>query len=378
MTSDEDRSAGIRSARGARHAKGVWGRLYRPRLTNKDVHWLVTHCSPNRSRASFLFRKWDEYQENGGDLESFRREVLLEWRDHLDAIPDPLFTSAARSTVLEDMFESYRAVNEAVWTCWIRPGRMGYVTGEMESGKTDFMERVAQLYIAGGGQVVSCIPLTREIENHIYCTRLTEYIRTGCQFALHGIPFLNLLDETFFYASGETPLDPKVRAYRAILRVSRKLGIATLLASQKESDILRDVREWSKFHVEKMDPDRPDQASVDLVGELEGKPLHFKEYVREIPPTDLPFRSEAIGSFVVDMDPMELLHVLSKAEMTSNQYQVTLDWLDERGYQFSREEKQYLARKMREIGKRKITLRNIADILSVSESTVTRYLSEPT
>ena len=93
MTRDEDRSGGIRKSMGERHARGVWRKLYRPTLTDKDVDWLATHCSANRSRMSFLYRKWDEYQENGGDLKAFRREVLLEWRDHLDAISDPLVKS---------------------------------------------------------------------------------------------------------------------------------------------------------------------------------------------------------------------------------------------------------------------------------------------
>lgn len=379
MGQDEGQNAGIRRGMGERHARGVWRKLYRPRLTEKDVDWLTANCASDRARASYLWRKWDDLQANGGDLQPFRRDILAEWRDSLDKNPDNLFVSAARSTVLDDLFVSYRAINEAVWTCWIRPGRVGYVTGEMASGKTDLMESVGERWMRDGGTVVSCIPLERELERHIYCTRLTEYLRSGCELALRGIPILNLLDETFFYASGETPLDPKVRAYRAVLRLTRKLGIATLVASQKGSDVLRDVREWADFHVEKVDPDQPDRAVVDIQGQVDGKGLHFQEFVKEIPPTGVPFRSEAIGSFVVDVDPMELLHVLSKADMTENQFQVTLNWLDHRGYTFSREEKQYLARKLYEAGKQadgtiRLTKTDVATILDVSERTISRYL----
>lgn len=358
---------------GERHARGVWRKLYRPSLTEEDVDWLIANCAPSRSRAAYLYREWDKLSGDGTTLKEFRREIIKEWRDSLDGNRDIMFTAGARSTLLDDLFVSYRAINERVWTCWIRPGRMGYVTGEMESGKTDLMERVAQLYMADGGTAVSCIPLEREVDHHIYCTRLTEYIRTGCLLALRGVPFLNLLDETFFYASGETPLDPKVRSYRGVLRLSRKMGIATLIASQRDSDVLRDVRLWSKFHVEKIDPDRPHLAVVDLRGEIDKEPIHFQEFVKNIPRTDLPFRTEAIGSFIVDMDPMELLHVLSKAEMTENQFQVTLDWLDNRGYTFTREEKQYLARKMYATGK--LSMRDVGEILNVGSSTVSRYVT---
>lgn len=374
MTKADGVSPGFQKGMGERHARGVWQKLYRPAMTEEDVDWLVTNCAPSRSRAAYLYRKWDDLRENGGDLKNFRREVLLEWRDSLSANRDELFTSAARSTLLDDMFVSYKAINEAVWTCWIRPGRMGYVTGEMESGKTDFMERIAELYMSPGGIAVSCIPLTGEKTGYIYCTRLTEYLRTGCELSLRGISCLNLLDETFFYASGEKPLDPDVRAYRGVLRLTRKLGIATLMASQKDSDILRDVRGWSKFHAEKLDPDRPDKAVVDLQGTIDGENMHFWELVKNIPRTSMPFRSEAIGSFIVDMDPMELLHVLSKADMEENQYQVTLDWLDNRGYTFSRDEKRYLARKMYATGK--LSQKDVAEILGMGDSTVSRYLRE--
>ncbi len=66
--------------------------------------------------------------------------------------------------------------------------------------------------------------------------------------------------------------------------------------------------------------------------------------------------------------------MLSKADMEANQFRVTLDWLDDQGYQFTREEKRYLARKMAETGK--LSQRDISSILTVSQATVSRYLSE--
>ena len=67
--------------------------------------------------------------------------------------------------------------------------------------------------------------------------------------------------------------------------------------------------------------------------------------------------------------------------MEANQFRVTLDWLNDMGYEFTREEKQYLARKMRAIrgpslGPTRLTVQDIADILGVSHSTVTRYLAD--
>ncbi len=182
-------------------------------------------------------------------------------------------------------------------------------------------------------------------------------------------PMQTRLTET---KSQERPLDPKVMAYRQVLRLSRKMGIATLVASQKETDVLRDIRRWSTFHVEKLDPSRPDQTIVDMEGEIEGQCIPFYEFLRGVPPTSLPFRTEAIGSFVVDMDPLALLQQLSKADMEANQFRVTLDWLDDMGYEFTREEKQYLARRM--YGTGKLSQQDVGDVLGVGNSTVSRWV----
>lgn len=370
----DDESPRFRTSMGERHARGVWARLYRPLPTKADMDWLVIACASELAQATHLFRLWDkvEAEEDGMTWEELRREILVQWRERLDGSRDHLFVSGALSTVLESMFVHYLAINAEILISWIRPGRMGYVTGPMGSGKTDFMCLVAELWMANGGTVVSCVPLKRETEGYIYTTRLTQYFRTACELALRGVPFLMLLDEAFFHAAGERPLDPKVMAYRQVLRLSRKMGIATLLASQKASDVLKDVRRWSTFHVAKLDPSRPDQTIVDMEGEIEGQRIPFYEFLRGVPPTSLPFRTEAIGSFVVDMEPLALLQQLSKADMEANQFQVTLDWLDDMGYEFTREEKQYLARKM--YGTGKLSQRDVGDILGAGASTVSRWV----
>ncbi len=373
----DDESPRFRTSMGERHARGVWARLYRPLPTKADLDWLVVACGSDHSRALYLFRLWEkvEAEDDGMTWEKVREEILLQWRERLDGNRDHLFVSGALSTVLESMFMHYLAINTEILISWIQPGRMGYVTGPMGSGKSDFMCLVAELWMANGGTVVSCIPLERETEGYIYTTRLTQYFRTACELALRGVPFLMLLDEAFFHAAGERPLDPKVMAYRQVLRLSRKMGIATLLASQKATDVLKDVRRWSTFHVEKLDPSHPDQTIVDMEGEIEGQRIPFYQFLRGVPPTSLPFRTEAIGTFVVDMEPLALLHVLSKADMTANQFQVTLNWLNDMGFEYTREEKRDLARKMYATGK--LSQRDVAEILAVSHATVSRYLSEP-
>ncbi len=75
---------------------------------------------------------------------------------------------------------------------------------------------------------------------------------------------------------------------------------------------------------------------------------------------------------IEDYNELYLHCCLADLPMEENQYRATLNWLNKRGYHYTREMKMDLARKMAEAGLSHV---KIARILDVSESTVRRYLS---
>ncbi len=75
----------------------------------------------------------------------------------------------------------------------------------------------------------------------------------------------------------------------------------------------------------------------------------------------------------MDFEPGHLMTYLADLPMEENQYKATLNWLDKRGYHYSREMKVDLARKMAEVGLSHV---KIARILNVSHGTVGNYLKQ--
>ncbi len=359
-------------------------------LDEGEIRYLRTSfcMDPHVQRELYDLSQRPEFSDpdNGGEpganlefLTEFWAILEKEYSQLLRQL-DPKTRSAALASRPARWYKPWPIFSEHLWTSWIRPGNDGYVYGPKGTGKTDFMCLLAQLFIAQGGTVVSGIPLTHEAERYIYATRGTQLLRTSCELALEGIPSFVLFDEGFVHSSGERPLDTEVMNVRQFGRVFRKLGIASLWGSQRESDILKDIRKDAAIRVSKRSKVKKDHAHVQIQGETSQalptlgekvRILEFADFVKWIPATSLPFRTEAIATFVMDFEPSQLMNYLADLPMEENQFQATLNWLDKRGYHYSREMKVDLARKMTEVG---LSQAKIGLILDVSQGTISNWM----
>ncbi len=378
----------------------VWGRdmddvffefAERDYLDESEIRYVRTKFTmdPHVQRELYDLSDKPEFSdpENGGEpganrafLKEFWGIMEKEYSALLRSL-DPKTRAAALASKPARWYKPWPIFSEHLWTSWIRPGNDGYVYGPKGTGKTDFMCLLAQLFIGQGGTVVSGIPLRHESKRYIYVTRGTQLLRISCGLALEGIPSFVLFDEGFIHSSGERPLDSEVMNVRQFGRVFRKLGIASLWGSQRESDILKDIRQDAAIRVAKRSKVKKDQAHIQIQGETSQalptigervRILEFSDYIKWIPPTSLPFRTEAIATFVMDFEPVHLMNYLADLPMEENQYRATLSWLDKRGYHYSRDMKVDLARKIAREG---ISLVKTARILDVAETTVRRYLA---
>ena len=326
----------------------------------------------------------DDGGEPGANLEFLTEFWAILEKEYAQLLRelDPKTRSAALSSRPARWYKPWPIFSEHLWTSWIRPGNDGYVYGPKGTGKTDFMCLLAQIFIGQGGTVVSGIPLRHEATRYLYTTRGTQLLRTSCGLALEGIPSFVLFDEGFIHSSGERPLDTEVMNVRQFGRVFRKLGIASLWGSQRESDILKDIRKDAAIRVSKRSRVKKDQAHIQIQGETSkdlpsagGKIriLEFSDFIKWIPPTSLPFRTEAIATFVMDFVPGELMNYLADLPMEENQYRATLNWLDKRGYHYTRDMRVDLAKKMAGEG---IPHTKIGRILDVSAKTAGNYVNQ--
>ncbi len=359
-------------------------------LDEGEIRYLrTTFCmDPHVQRELYDLAQRPEFSDadNGGEpganlefLKEFWAILEKEYSQLLRQL-DPKTRSAALASRPARWYKPWPIFSEHLWTSWIRPGNDGYVYGPKGTGKTDFMCLLAQIFIGQGGTVVSGIPLRHESERYIYATRGTQLLRTSCELALEEIPSFVLFDEGFVHSSGERPLDTEVMNVRQFGRVFRKLGIASLWGSQRESDILKDIRKDAAIRVSKRSKVQKDQAHVQIQGETSQalptigdkvRILEFADFVKWVPATTLPFRTEAIATFVMDFEPGHLMSYLADLPMEENQFRATLNWLDKRGYHYSREMKVDLARKMTEVG---LSQAKIALILDVSQGTISNWM----
>ncbi len=326
----------------------------------------------------------DDGGEPGANLE-FLKEfwgILEKEYSQLLRQLDAKTRAAALASRPARWYKPWPIFSEHLWTSWIRPGNDGYVYGPKGTGKTDFMCLLAQTFIGQGGTVVSGIPLRHEAERYIYATRGTQLLRTSCELALEGVPSFVLFDEGFIHSSGERPLDTEVMSVRQFGRVFRKLGIASLWGSQRESDILKDIRKDAAIRVSKRSKVKKDHAHIQIQGETSQalptigekvRILEFADFIKWIPATTLPFKTEAVATFVMDFEPGQLMDYLADLPMETNQFKATLAWLDKRGYHYSREMKVDLAKKMAEAGLPHV---KIGRILGVSAKTAGNYVNQ--
>lgn len=385
----EDEERVIGRLLGEEMQRTFWEFHARDFLSEDNVAYLrTTFCLDGHKQRELydLYYNWkvEDGIEPGADLRFLRQfwgELEREYSALLQRL-DPLSRAAALAARPTKWYKPWPIFSPELWTSWIRPGNDGYVWGKKGTGKTDFLCLIAELFLRRGGTVVSGVPLREEAERYIYCTRGTQLLRTSCELMLKGIPCMVNFDESFIHSSGESPLDTEVKKVRQVARIFRKLGIASCWASQRESDILKDIRIEASFRAQKRSKIRKDEMHVQITAEfarrtptMEGGKVQvheFSDFVKWVPPTTLPFRSEAVSTFVMDFDPASLMDYLADLPMEANQYQATLEWMDQRKFYFTLPEKKYLARKMAPFMRQK----DIASIIGVTQQQVSNYLSE--
>lgn len=358
-------------------------------LTASEIAYLrTTYCmDPHVQRELYdLQEKYSgDGMEPGADvkfLSTFWASLESQYSSLLRKL-DPLSRASALAARPARWYKPWPIFSDDLWTSWVQPGNDGYVIGVKGSGKTDFMCLLAEMIMKKGGTVVSCIPLEHTMEGYVYTTTATSLLRRSCDMMSRGETCLVLLDEGFLYASGESPLKDDVMAFRQFARLFRKLGIASLMGSQRKSDILRDIRVSAALRVKKTSKQHKDRAHVQIKGEVAQKTptmrkgklriLEFSDFVKWVPPTSLPFRTYSIGSFVMDFDPVMLMGYLSRQPMEEEQFGLVVKWLDGAGVYFTMQQRAYISQRMREEG---IYVKHIASVFDVSERTIFTWLKK--
>lgn len=340
--------------------KGVW--------TFKEDGRELTTGNPNRDM------KW--YVE-------FHTMMKAEFNKYIMDKADPLTQVSILSAKRGDWYEHYVTKNPKLLISWTRAGAFGYIRGgEQGSGKTFTASLIADDHVdLNGGVVCTNVMYEETVEKIIWSNRASVILRTACELANKGILILVIIDETAENISGVQPLIPKNIMFDKMARSFRKLEIASLYISHFMRDFPFIVKEKAIARFSKPSVAHPDRLQIhELQGEINGYRFHHKrDWIKGVPKPRRPCISKALATFNMDIDFEALWEYLSKLDMKENQHKAVIDWLDGRGFSFTKEEKVYLAHKMKDIydkrGKRKLTNTDMGIILNVSEGAIRKYLS---
>ncbi len=383
---------------GQRASRVFWRYMDREYFSKRDIRYIRdTYCVDEgiHHKITEMIQKADG-EDLGADekwVEAFREMMGRQWMEARKK-SDPLTQVSIMATASDHGWPEWPMFDERLWIGWIAPGRYGYVRGLQGTGKTDFLCKLAEIFLRHGGHVVSSIPLSGDakpppeiaamLERYHYCKFGSELIKTSCMLMNQGIHHLVLGDEAFLFASGETPMATAAMKFRKMFRLYRKMGIAYLAAAQFTTDILKDIRREAVIRVRKSSKVEKDRAYIQMdYSEVAGYKFHhgFADNVRSIPPTTLPFDTNAIKTFEMDFEPDQLLNYLNSLDPNVNQYEATIGWFKERGFIVSNEYKKWFVKKFGrpqgEGEKRLVKGVDLARLLEVSPQSISAWLNEP-
>lgn len=375
------------SAFGTSIARNFHRARYTPYKTRADFNYLLEHFCTDKNTIKGYKRSLRVYYDGGKEvdgtlvhdpnddkefMDDFDDEIGIQYGQYLKTL-HPLTHASAQAWTPGSAYLPFTAMKIAWWLSWYAPGNDAFIIGDKGTGKTDIGELFAQWLREQGVSVVSAIPLLHDktLKNYNECTLGSQLLRTLAELKLQDKQSVVLLDEGYLFTAGQTPLKPEVLKWTGLGRLLRKFNAAQVVISQDIHDIHSDVKREATLKITKLRKDRKDIARIDMEGTFDGKLVSVNEYYKWIPPTDIPFDTDAIATFKMDFDPDELYRYLAGMEKGKNQFRETLKWLNNRGVAFEMEHKIYLSKAMQDQG---ITREVIAKVLMVSVGTVDRYL----
>lgn len=194
-----------------------------------------------------------------------------------------------------------------------RPKRLDYggnvmlLMGTQGSGKTDFACLLAEKAMKADIEVISNIELTAAVRNdydkYHFVTRVSQLYFEAIKNVKLGLPSLAIIDEVALNAQGKQDTSTlEVKDTDKMLRISRKLMMSMAFIIHEARQVATLMEGSTKVMVEKYgsteNPSRRTEAKI--IEYDKGTPVRA-ELIRNIPKTNLEFKTGALASYKGDL-----------------------------------------------------------------------------
>jgi energy-coupling factor transporter ATP-binding protein EcfA2 len=366
--------------------------LAKHKITKRDMKKLVRRAGADLVKTRQKLEEIDKYFGNGNtyledeDRDDFENFLSIQLIARYQS--DPL-TNVGAGAPGEYGFRHWwiQSLGIDVLVYWIQPGRFALVLGEPGSGKTDFLMKLMELARRRYGRKVCCITnvkLKESVEGIVYVVTLSDMYLEAIKARREGYEMIFFgFDEGLVHGSSVKTGGIDVTEIENMIFLNRKFGNAMGFLGQYFERMPTILRDYCHVFLEKIDyetvfvdvnlPKRPDKPG-----------LEFEETITGVPPTELPFDTEAQAMFRMDFKVKDALDYLALLEKESadtqidrfeqyllyQQQKITLETMPE-------EYKKYFAWKMYTENKgKKVNLQIIGKTFGKGTTTIHNWVQE--
>lgn len=319
----------------------------------------------------------DPYQDTQFITE-LTNTLLKEWAE-LSKDFDATSRVAMRDYMLGGWKFPYDMVNPEFFIAWAGKGQLLILTGEKDSGKSDWSCEMARIAIERKKfKILSNIELDTDVIDYNYCKLFSEMVKKICDFKLRGYESILIIDEAGLDFPSYEQATREAKEFDKFAKLTRKFATNEVFIIQYEHQVPWTLRKHYAAWMHKMD------TKIDMRYELKtGKYKGFDQVITGIPRTSMPFSTDHISGMTMDLEVREMLDYLDTLPPKVNQFQHLIGFVDRRKLKpedrkLSMDEKKFLALKLDQMAKQnpkavKVTPEGLAKVLQVSQQTITKW-----
>lgn len=403
---DETTSESIETVKMLRmreNTRDLYQKLTNPKTTDDELKWLATQAFINQSKLKYWLEKIDQYRNQAISIASqpgehyksirddpeifqeFVNTVLMEWNAKCKSLDSTSQVASIDFMVTRKNFP-YHRIDKKFFLAWAGKGRLLILTGEKDSGKSDWACELAKIAIDNKMfRVISNIELQSDYVNpedpnyaYVYCKTFSKLIVEVCQAKLKDIPTIIIVDEAGIEFASYEQTTTRAKEFDKFAKLTRKFATNVIYITQYWAQVPFIFKENCSAWMEKQK-----KRSLLRYAIYQGDERGFDDYIEGIPPTTMPFDTDHISGMTMNLRFKDIFDFLDSLPPKVNQFEALMNWvLDQEQKPEEKElkvnEKKLIAQKLIAEAKKhpndvRLSINSLAKLLNVSPETIHRW-----
>jgi len=384
-----------RMLRAQENTRALFKVLTRPYNSPSYLKWIITQTFASTTDLQAWLKRIDDYvngkieipghsgytysdpYQDQAFITELQNTLLKEWAE-LSKEFDATSRVAMRDYIISGFKLPYKILNPTFFVSWISDGKLLLLTGEKDSGKSDWSCRLAQMAMPSGVRVLGNIEMRYDVAGYTYCRKFSDMIRQICDAKLLGQNSLVIIDEAGLEFASYDATTRGWKAFDKFAKLTRKFRTNQIFIIQYENQVPFTLRQHYTVWHHKYDTKTECRIEI-----RSGPHKGFDYVIGGIPRTDLPYETEHIAGMLVDVNISDMLQFLERLPQHANQFEEIRNYVSSdrviTGDEFSQREKEFLAYKLKRVTEdkpetKKLTDKDIGKVLGMSTAKVRKVI----